>query len=90
MILILSPQDLNLLASVALGSDTDAAPAKRNLPWDCGCVRDEEAWLCCNEKGQGRLGIVSLADSDNAAAYPLHVTDCEVHRILLTYGTVCK
>ena len=61
---ILISQSLNLLASIASASSADIpVPAARHLVWVCGCVRGRnEVWLCCDEKGKGRLGVGSLAD----------------------------
>lgn len=35
--------------------------------WECGCVRvrgigQEEVWLCCGDRQQGRIAIISLID----------------------------
>lgn len=76
-VLDLLSQSLNLLASIASASSADVpAPAARHLVWVCGCVRGKnEVWLCCDEKGKGRLGVVSL---DDKATPHLEVTSCEV------------
>ena len=71
-----SLQNLNLLASIALGSTTESASTVRHLQWNCGCIRQKnEAWMCCDEKGHGRLGIVSLDDATN---YHLDITSFEL------------
>ena len=39
--------------------------ARRHLVWECGCVRQtgdgkpEEVWLCCGDRHQGRIAIIS-------------------------------
>ena len=69
-------QDLNLLASIALGSSMESASALRHLQWNYGCTRQgNEAWMCCDEKGHSRLGVVSLDDDAN---HNLDITSCEV------------
>jgi hypothetical protein len=70
-------QDLNLLASIALGSSMESASAVRHLQWNYGCTRQgNEAWMCCDEKGQSRLGVLSLDDDD--PNHSLDITSCEV------------
>ena len=69
-------QDINLLASIALGRNTESASTVRHLQWNYGCTRQSnEAWMCCDEKGQSRLGVVSLDDDAN---HHLDITSCEV------------
>ena len=69
-------QNLNLLASIALGSSTESTSTVRHLQWSCGCIRQgNEAWMCCDEKGQSRLGVVSLDDDGN---HHIDITFCEV------------
>ena len=69
-------QNLNILASIALGTAAEpSATAVNHLPWDYGCVREDQVWLCCNEKDKGTLGIVSLHGSSNCE---LEILSCKV------------
>ena len=68
-------QELNLLASIALGTSNKVEHPVRHLPWDCGCVRDKEVWLWCNEKGHGRLGVLHV---DDRIMTHLNILSCEV------------
>lgn len=48
--------------------------ARRNLVWECGCVRQtegtEEAWLCCGDRQQGRIAIVRATDGHFSLEVP--------------------
>ena len=72
----LPQQSLNVLTSIASASLGEAVPTARHLHWECGCVRGRgEAWLCCDEKGQGRLGVITI---DDKAKPRLEITSCKV------------
>ena len=81
--LLLSLQTLNLLTSIAPPTSSEAAPTARHLHWECGCGRGQnEVWLCCDEKGEGRLGVVSLDDKTRPH---LEMTSCKASHTILRH-----
>ena len=75
--LSLHQQTLNLLSSIAPTKPAEQTQTARHLQWECGCGRGRgEAWLCCDEKGQGRLGVLTVEGEANKPH--LEVTSCQV------------
>ena len=48
----------------------------RHLLWESGCLRGtQEVWLCCDEKGKSRVGVIHLNDGGTPE---LELTSCKV------------
>jgi hypothetical protein len=75
--------------------------ARRHLVWECGCVRqtgdeepDEEVWLCCGDRHQGRIAIISNINGRWQTTVPSYnvssrvISACYVRSDLVVLGTL--
>ena len=73
-----------LRSRVLASSFREAQKARRHLVWECGCVRvrgeeREEVWLCCGDRQQGRIAIISATEGQFHMKVPSNDVSHRVH-----------